>query len=241
MSNPKTAFVTAAKKETPKLNLYEAITLGSVIADQNSFQLKADVFTNRPAIGIKTIGKLTQEDVFQIDADYNTTTIGKKTGKWILVYVWSSDTVGWIFSAFLKDSKPDYLKAKSFEKTLVDNTNFRVIDFNNWNPEDIPDKFYGNYSITKKEIIDANVGFTVYPMEIEYNFSQYVKIEILGSKKIADKEYIHIKTKIIEKNWFLDLVKGFGEKLIVISPPSIQSEFLNDLEQIKFPSLTNSE
>ena len=77
--------------------------------------------------------------------------------------------------------------------------------------------------------------------EIEYNFSQYVKIEILGSKKIADKEYIHIKTKIIEKNWFLDLVKGFGEKLIVISPPSIQSEFLNDLEQIKFPSLTNSE
>ncbi|MBP9889936.1 MAG: SH3 domain-containing protein [Leptospiraceae bacterium] len=187
-----------------------------------------------------TIGKLTQEDVFQIDADYNTTTIGKKTGKWILVYVWSSDTVGWIFSAFLKDSKPDYLKAKSFEKTLVDNTNFRVIDFNNWNPEDIPDKFYGNYSITKKEIIDANVGFTVYPMEIEQGICTKLKkdtkkIELSFMGKNSNERLLLFYLKVVTntKSKTSTKIELLNEKLY-LNAKALDEVIEND----KFQSLT---
>lgn len=114
-----------------------------------------------------TVGKLNKEEVFQIDSDFNTTTIGNKTGKWIQIYVWSTDTIGWIFSPFLREANPDYSKAKFYEKTLSDKSSFLTIDFNNWNSEEIPSGFYGNYLETKKEIVDANVGFTIYPMGIE--------------------------------------------------------------------------
>ena len=45
-----------------------------------------------------------------------------KTGKWIQIYVWNTDTVGWIFSPFLKEVKLDYSIGKLYEKTLVEQT-----------------------------------------------------------------------------------------------------------------------
>jgi predicted DNA-binding transcriptional regulator YafY len=71
--------------------------------------------------------------------------------------------------------------------------------------------------------------------EVEFNFSKYAKLEILGTKKISNKDYIYARTKIIEKNWFLDLLKGFGEKIILLSPTSLRSEFLESIEQVKIP------
>ena len=37
-----------------------------------------------------------------------------------------------------------------------------------------------------------------------------------GTKKISDRDYIHARTKIIEKNWFLDFLKdgSFGYLLV---------------------------
>jgi hypothetical protein len=121
------------------------------------------------------IGKLNKEEVFQIDADYNTTTISNKTGKWIQIYIWSNDTVGWIFSPFLKKTKFNTTKAKLFEAEISKLSNSLIIDFNNWNPEEIPDGFYGNYSITKKEILDANIGFAVFPSQIEQGICRKLK------------------------------------------------------------------
>lgn len=124
------------------------------------------------------IGKLNKEEVFQIDADYNTTTISNKTGKWIQVYIWSNDTVGWIFSPFLKNTKLNMTKAKLFENEISKSSNSLIIDFNNWNPEEIPDGFYGNYSVTKKEILDANIGFSVFPSQIEQGICRKLKDDI---------------------------------------------------------------
>ena len=112
------------------------------------------------------IGKLNEEEVFQVDSDYNTTSIGNKTGKWIQIYVWKTDTVGWIFSPFLKKSNFNSAKAKSFEKEISKLSNFITVDFNDWNPQEIPDGFYGNYSASKKEIVDANIGFPIYPTSL---------------------------------------------------------------------------
>lgn len=72
--------------------------------------------------------------------------------------------------------------------------------------------------------------------EVEFNFSKYAKLEIMGRKNISGQNYIHAKTKIIEKNWFLDLIKGFGDKVILLSPKLLRTEFLEDMESIKIPS-----
>jgi hypothetical protein len=126
--------------------------------------------------------KLNKDEVFQIDSDFNTTTIGNKTGKWIQIYVWRTDTAGWIFSPFLKNIDYDSNKAIAYEREISEQTNFTAIDFNEWDPEQIPDGFYGNYSSTKKEIVDANVGFTVYPSKREKGICKKIKKE---TKKIS--------------------------------------------------------
>lgn len=74
--------------------------------------------------------------------------------------------------------------------------------------------------------------------EIEFNFSKYTKLEFLGTKRLDNKEYFHVKTKVIEKNWFLDLIKGFGDKVILISPASLRTEFLTNLDNLKLPIIT---
>ena len=83
------------------------------------------------------IGKLNDEEVFQIDSDYNTTSIGTKTGKWIQIYVWRTDTVGWIFSPFLRNSNFNSANAKAFEKEISKLNNFLTVDFNDWNSEEM--------------------------------------------------------------------------------------------------------
>ncbi len=131
-----------------------------------------------PGIENSNIGKMNDEEVFQIDSDYNTTSIGNKTGKWIQVYVWKTDKTGWIFSPFLKSLQFDKQKALQFEKEISELNNFITIDFNNWNPDQIPDGFYGNYSNAKKKILDANVGFTIYPSSVEQGICKKLKKEI---------------------------------------------------------------
>ncbi|MBP9885120.1 MAG: WYL domain-containing protein [Leptospiraceae bacterium] len=88
---------------------------------------------------------------------------------------------------------------------------------------------------------NSEVAEILLDKEIEYNFSRQAKLEILGHRKIGTKEYIHVKTKITEKNWFLDLVKGFGEKVILISPEFLKTEYLTDLENMKLPIYLTSE
>lgn len=121
------------------------------------------------------ITKLNKESVFQIDSDFNTITIGNKTGKWIQIYVFSSDTVGWIFSPFLKNIELNKKLAMQYEAEISNKNNFTVIDFNNWNPSEIPGGFYGNYLERKKEIFEANIGFPVYASSSEEGICTKIK------------------------------------------------------------------
>ncbi|MBP7283303.1 MAG: SH3 domain-containing protein [Leptospiraceae bacterium] len=153
----------ASKEETDLKNIF-------FITEGKNINLRSG-----PGTENTTIAKLNNEEVFQIDSDYNTTTIGGKTGKWVQIYVWNSDVVGWIFSPFLKPAKIDYALVRSYEKSLTENTNFTTIDFNNWNSDEIPTGFYGNYIKTKKEIRDASIGFTLYPSEKEQGICRKLK------------------------------------------------------------------
>lgn len=160
-----------ASKEETDLKKYFFVTEGTNVNLRSG-----------PGTENANLEKLNKDEVFQIDSDFNTTTIGNKSGKWIQIYVWRTDTTGWIFSPFLKNINYDSNKARSYEKEISEQTNFTTIDFNEWDPEQIPDGFYGNYSITKKEIVDANVGFTVYPSKKENGICKKIKKE---TKKIT--------------------------------------------------------
>ena len=156
------------------------------------------------------VGKLNKETVIQIDTDYNTTTIGGKTGKWIQIYVWNTDTVGWIFSPFLKEVKLDYSIGKLYEKTLVEQTNFTKIDFSEWNPDEIPNGFYGNYTKTKKVILDGNIGFTLYPLELERGICTKIKKK---SKKF-DVSFQNENTNDRIMLFYLKLISNSNSKTI---------------------------
>ncbi|HMW05643.1 MAG TPA: SH3 domain-containing protein [Leptospiraceae bacterium] len=154
------------------------------------------------------IGKLNQEEVFQIDSDFNTVNIGNKTGKWVQIYIWKSDLAGWIFSPFLKNISWNQKIADEFERDFIQKNNFSMIDFNNWNPEEIPNGFYGNYIPRNKEIIEANIGFPVYSSKTEEAICKKLK-------KIPNKLLIHFYNKDTKEEltlFYLKSILDSGEK-----------------------------
>jgi hypothetical protein len=63
-------------------------------------------------------------------------------------------------------------------------------------------------------------------LEIEYNLSKLLNFSII--KKIENQ--LHIKTKLIEENWFLDIIKTFGSKIKIISPKEFKENYLTYLK-----------
>ena len=71
---------------------------------------------------------------------------------------------------------------------------------------------------------NSEVAEILIAKDAEFNFSKYAKLDT------------YAKTKIIEKNWFLNLLRGFGEKVILLSPAPLKSEYLAGIDQIRIPS-----
>ncbi|MCB1193545.1 MAG: WYL domain-containing protein [Leptospiraceae bacterium] len=78
----------------------------------------------------------------------------------------------------------------------------------------------------------------LYSESIAYNLSLKLDIEIIDySKQFKNKHYIYGKTKIIEKNWFLSIIKNFGDNIILLSPTELVEEFLEELDILQIPML----
>ncbi len=121
------------------------------------------------------------------------------------------------------------LSSISSPKVLEDNIS-NPLDASEQNMHILEFNTFLNQSEENSEIAEILLS-----SEVEFNFSKYAKLEVVGIKKISDREYIYARTKIIEKNWFLDLLKGFGEKVILLSPEPLRKEFLASIDQIKIP------
>lgn len=113
------------------------------------------------------VDHLTEESVFQIDSDYNTITLAGKTGKWTEIYIWSKDTRGWIFSGFLKKATADQNRIDAFKRDLTKVAPLKVIEFDNWTGEEIPDGFNGNYYRTERQIKSGKIGYPLYSSKQE--------------------------------------------------------------------------
>lgn len=71
-----------------------------------------------------------------------------------------------------------------------------------------------------------------------YNLSNQLEIEILSEKFIyKNKEYIQAKARIIYTDWFLDIVKSFGNSVFILSPVELKEKILIDLQNVKIPVL----
>lgn len=70
-----------------------------------------------------------------------------------------------------------------------------------------------------------------------YNLSRLIIIQKQDQKVNGFEEYILIETKIIEENWFLDLVKGFGKSVIIYEPSYLQEKLLNSINLLSIPEL----
>ncbi|MCE9501793.1 MAG: WYL domain-containing protein [Leptospira sp.] len=76
---------------------------------------------------------------------------------------------------------------------------------------------------------------------IEYNLSQVLDPKILNSKKFfKGKNWVHAKVKIMEENWFKDLIKSFGKEIIVLQPEHIRMTIAEEIENTPLPSLLNA-
>ncbi len=68
---------------------------------------------------------------------------------------------------------------------------------------------------------------------IEFNLSRHIDFQILSTQR----EYTKIIAKILEENWFLNLIKGFGEKLIILSPENLRLRIIKEIESVPNPEL----
>jgi predicted DNA-binding transcriptional regulator YafY len=71
-----------------------------------------------------------------------------------------------------------------------------------------------------------------------YNLSNQMEIQIIQDKYIHNnEEYILATTKLIHKGWFLNLVKSFGDSVIVRSPQELKNEIAMDLDTLAIPKI----
>lgn len=81
----------------------------------------------------------------------------------------------------------------------------------------------------------------LYSESVAYNLSLKIDIEVLDYEKVyRDKKFIHGKTKIIEKNWFLSIIRSFGDNIILLSPEDLVQQFLQDLDMLQIPDFMDS-
>jgi len=72
----------------------------------------------------------------------------------------------------------------------------------------------------------------------EYNLSRELNM-VPGQGKIllTGVEYCKFNAKIIEKSWFLNVIKGYGESVILLSPDSLVSVLMNSFDAVQIPEL----
>ena len=70
-----------------------------------------------------------------------------------------------------------------------------------------------------------------------FNLSRTIYLEKLELTGERNAEFIKVRTKIIEEKWFMELIKGFGNAIVVLSPLELRNKFLNDLDSIILPRI----
>lgn len=72
----------------------------------------------------------------------------------------------------------------------------------------------------------------------QYNLSRELNMEeVKGTIVLSGAEYFKFNAKIIEKSWFLNVIKGYGESVVVLSPDSLASVLANSLDTVQIPEL----
>lgn len=93
--------------------------------------------------------------------------------------------------------------------------------------------------VEKTTEISAEAEILVSPTAY-FNLSRLLELETLDSKLIyKGKEYRKEKTKIVHEGWFLDIIKSFGNSVIILSPKDLRDIMVKDLDQGLF-SITTS-
>ncbi len=72
----------------------------------------------------------------------------------------------------------------------------------------------------------------------QYNLSRELNMgPVLGKILLSGTEYCKFNAKIIEKSWFLNVIKGYGESVILLSPDSLVSVLMNSFDAVQIPEL----
>jgi proteasome accessory factor C len=69
-----------------------------------------------------------------------------------------------------------------------------------------------------------------------YHLSNFLNLEILDN---SNEDHKIVKTKIIEENWFIHLIKGYGTTIKLLEPDYLIHKLKNDLLNTKIPKLFN--
>ncbi|HMV81363.1 MAG TPA: WYL domain-containing protein [Leptospiraceae bacterium] len=148
---------------------------------------------------------------------------------------------------FIFGEKTQYLVGYSSEKKGM--RNFRLDSMNDleilnepisFEPDEMDKENHMNsfFSfINEKQESSEWAEIAVLP-SAHYNLSKELSLgPVQGKIALNGKEYFKFNAKIIEKSWFLNIVKGYGESVFVLSPDSLTSVLANSLDTVQIPEL----
>ncbi|MCB1156928.1 MAG: WYL domain-containing protein [Leptospiraceae bacterium] len=70
-----------------------------------------------------------------------------------------------------------------------------------------------------------------------FHLSGKLDMELLGEKTYRNRRLQSAKVKISDSRWFLSTIKGFGTAVIILSPESLRTAFLEDVKNLAVPGL----
>ena len=135
------------------------------------------------------------------------------------------------------------LKSNSLRSFRLDRmVDFKVTDqiLNYTQDEKQKNEFIKKFIEFKKESASSSdLAKILVHRSAYYNLSRMIVIRRLEQKVEGFDDYILVETKIMEENWFLDLIKGFGESILIFEPIFLREKLLNNLNLINIPELKN--
>jgi predicted DNA-binding transcriptional regulator YafY len=148
---------------------------------------------------------------------------------------------------FLFEGPGQYLAAYSISQNDV--RNFRLESISNLTITAIDAIYFPGEKDTEAHLVsfkefldrhtkDSDKAEIIFKKSAYYNLSRILEIEIIDKNYIyQDEIYVYAKAKIIEENWFLDIIKSYGLSVIVLSPTNLKASIQKDLSLISFPKL----